>query len=106
MIPAPLLGELGYMLAEWLGESALVQFLSDLEDGAFTLVSLSRDELRGAKAVLGKYPRLKLGLCDACVVAVAQTRSLERILTVDRKHFRIVKNGQGKSFELAPWDLQ
>ena len=105
LIPAPLIGELGYMLAEWLGESAVVQFLKDLQDGAFTLIDVTAADLQLALAVLAKHPRLKLGLCDACVVAVAQRLSIGRILTVDREHFRIVRNAKGKPFELMPWDL-
>jgi predicted nucleic acid-binding protein len=104
-IPAPLLGELGYMLAEWLGEPAVVQFLKDLQDGAYTLIDLTRNDIQVALAVLTKHPRLKLGLCDASVVAVAQRLLINQILTVDRKHFRIVKNAKGKAFELLPWDV-
>ena len=105
LIPAPLLGELGHMLAEWLGESAVLQFLHDLDDGAYTLIDLTANDVQLILAVLAKYPRLSLGLCDASVVAVAQRLSIDRILTVDQKHFRVVRNAKGKPFELLPWDL-
>ena len=105
LIPAPLLGELGYMLAEWLGEAAVVQFLEDLADGAFTLIELTPGDIELAVATLAKYPRLRLGLCDAWVIAMAQRLSIDRILTVDRKHFRVVRTAKGKPFELLPWDV-
>lgn len=105
LIPAPLLGGLGYVLAEWLGEEAVVQFLKDLTEGAYKLIDLTARDIQLALAVLAKHPRLKLGLCDACVTAVAQGLSIDRILTVDRKHLRIVRTAKGKPFDLLPGDL-
>ena len=105
LLPSPLLGELGYMLAEWLGEAAVLQFLSDLEDGVYTLVDPSFKDIQLARIVLAKHARLKLGLCDAWVAAAAQRLNINQLMTVDRKHFRVVKNSKGKPFQLMPWDL-
>ena len=106
LLPSPLLGELGYMLAEWLGEVAVVQFLKDLDAGVYTLVDLTPSDTQLALAVLAKHPRLKLGLCDSVVAAMAQHLSINRIFTADQKHFRIVRNAKGEPFELVPWDLR
>jgi len=105
LIPTALLGEIGYMLAEWLGERALIEFLIDLERGAFTLVDLKIADVQLAREILAKYPRLKLGFCDACVMAMANRLSVNRILTADQRHFRVVKHSKGKAFVLLPWDL-
>ena len=42
-LPAPVLGELGYMLGEWLGTKGLLQFLADMTEGAYR-VEPFRDE--------------------------------------------------------------
>jgi predicted nucleic acid-binding protein len=104
VIPAPSLGEIDYLLRVRLGANALLQFLADIERGAFHVESLMPQDLRRCAALLAKYSDLDLGLCDAAVVAVAERLGTDRILTVDERDFRAIRSVGGKTFRLFPAD--
>lgn len=103
-IPAPLLGELGYMLFEWLGSGALVQFLADVEGGAFQVEPFLMEDVHRCRELLATYADLNLGLCDAAVVSTAERLGIDQILSVDERHFRTIRPASGKPFILLPAD--
>lgn len=106
VLPSVILGELDYLLRARLGLRALLQFLADLEAGAFTVYELTSEDLRRCGALLAKYSELDLGLCDAAVVAAAERLGADRILTVDQRGFRLIRSLRGKPFRLLPADFK
>ena len=106
VLPTVVLGELDYLLRVRLGSRALLQFLSDVESGAFMLEAVTASDLQRCAALLAKYADLDLGLCDAAVVAVAERLGTDRILTVDERDFRAIRSVRGKPFRLLPADLK
>src|SRR5947199_8707240 len=103
-LPAPLLGELGYMLGEWLGTKGLLQFLADMTEGAYRVEPFLDEDLQRCKTLVNKYSDLHLGLCDAAVVALAERLGIDAVLTVDARHFRLIRTVQGRAFRLLPAD--
>ena len=99
------MGEIDYLLRVRLGARALLQFLVDIDRGAFAVEELSRMDLRRCSAILKKYSDLDLGLCDAAVMAVAERLEANGILTVDERDFRAIRSARGKPFRLLPADL-
>jgi predicted nucleic acid-binding protein len=102
ILPAPTLGEIDYLLRVRLGNPALLRFLADIQEGAFTVESLTIADLRRCAALIEKYRNLDLGLSDASVVAVAERAGTNRILTVDRRNFRVMRSARGRPFQLLP----
>src|SRR5438105_4271406 len=72
VIPVPALGEIDYLLRIRLGNRALLQFLDDIEQGAFHVECLTPQDLGRCSALFTKYGDLDLGLCDAAVIAIAE----------------------------------
>lgn len=105
VLPAPVLGEIDYLLRLRLGNAALLRFLADVQEGAFTVESVTMADLRRCAALVEKYSDLDLGLVDASVVALAERLGADRILTVDQRDFRVVRSKRGKPFRLLPADL-
>jgi predicted nucleic acid-binding protein len=103
-LPAPLLGELGYMLAAWLGTGALLQFLADVMAGSFRIEPFLPEDVQRSRALLETYADLKLGLCGAAVAATAERLRIDRILTVGERDFRAIRTREGKAFRLLPAD--
>ena len=101
-LPAPTLGEIDYLLRVRLGNSALLRFLSDIQEGAFVVEALTLADLRRCAALISKYHDLDLGLSDASVVAVAERIGTDRILTVDLRDFPAIRSARGKPFRLLP----
>ncbi len=104
LIPMAVLAELDYLLREFLGLEAEVDFLDGLLTGAFTLEPLERQDLVRCRELIEQYRSLDLGLADSAVIATAERLRLQRILTVDQRHFRAVRSRQGSSFVLLPAD--
>ena len=102
ILPAPILGEIDYLLRVRLGNAALLRFLADIQEGAFVVEALTLADLRRCAALIAKYHDLDLGLSDASVVAVAERIGTDRILTVDVRDFRVLRSARGKPFRLLP----
>jgi predicted nucleic acid-binding protein len=86
LVPAGILGEVGYMLVERLGDRALKAFLKDMQ-GVYTLDCADEDFGR-IEQLVERYASLPLGFADASVVACAE-RNGGTTLAVDR-HFLVV----------------
>jgi predicted nucleic acid-binding protein len=85
VVPAGILGEIGYLLEVKLGTAAVVDFAGDLATGAFALDCGDRDFRRVAELVR-RYEDLQLGFADASVIACAE-RCGGRVMTLDLRDF-------------------
>jgi len=102
----PVLSEIEYLLRSKLGMRAELDFIDDIRAGAFTLEPCSAADITRCRALIGTYRALDLGLADACVIACAERLGVFRILTVDERHFRVVRTARGKPLILLPADMQ
>ena len=62
------------------------------------------DDLIRARAVVERYQDLPLGLADASLVVLADRYETDTILTLDERHFRVVRSLKGHPFRLLPAD--
>ncbi|MEU7988499.1 PIN domain-containing protein [Streptosporangium canum] len=102
LLPAPLLTEIGYMLSSRAGAKAEADFLRDVADGVYELVSVTSTELNRAADLVEQYSDLPLGTADAFVIAVAEKFHAVNIATIDRRHFSIVRPTHVPAFNLLP----
>jgi predicted nucleic acid-binding protein len=103
-VPSAILGEIDYLLREWLGVDAELAYLESLRRGAFRLENLTEEELQRCSELLQTYRDINLGLADASVIAVAERLGISTILTLDERDFRAVTPATGP-FRLLPADL-
>jgi len=104
VVPSAILGELDYLLREFLGIDAELDFLESLQAGAFTLEAFTGADLERCRELIAKYRDLDLGLADASVIATAERLSIQRVLTVDERDFRAVLPRSGHPLTLVPAD--
>jgi uncharacterized protein len=104
IIPMPVLSEIDYLLRKKLGIRAELDFVDDIRAGAFTLEPCLPDDLTRCASLIETYRDLDLGLADACVIATAERIGTLRILTVDERHFRVIRTASGKPLTLLPAD--
>ena len=104
IIPMPVLSEVDYLLRTRLGIQAELDFIDDIRSGAFTLEPVSLADLSRSRDLIEAYRDLDLGLADACVIACAERLAIHRVLTVDERHFRVVRISGGKPLVLLPAD--
>jgi uncharacterized protein len=104
LIPMPVLSAIDYLLRTKLGIRAELDFIDDVRAGAFTLEPCLPADLTRCAALVDTYRDLDLGLADASVIACAERLRVFRILTVDERHFRVVRTAHGKPLVLLPAD--
>ena len=102
LIPAAILAEIDYMLAMRLAPQAARDFLSALAVGFFLVEPFTREDAAYSGALLDRYPTLKLGLADAAVMAVAERCPIADVLSLDNRHFGVVRPAAFEAFRLWP----
>lgn len=88
IIPASILGEVGYLVESRGTSMALDALLQDIKDGTYVLDAGAKDADR-VRALVHRYADLPLGLVDAIVIASAE-RNGRRVATLDLRHFGVV----------------
>jgi predicted nucleic acid-binding protein len=91
LLPVVLLAEIDYLVTTRLGVDAELDFLDSLQEGAFSLVGLTSEDLTRCRELIVQYRDLHLGLADASVVTTAERLGIPHILTLDQRHFRAVQ---------------
>jgi predicted nucleic acid-binding protein len=96
------LAELDYLLATRRGAHAEVAALRELAGGAWELPCCGADELAQACELLGRYQDQQIGLADASIVVLSGRYETDRVLTLDHRHFRVLRTHAGRAFTLLP----
>jgi predicted nucleic acid-binding protein len=87
-----------YELRGWSAQAVLWQFI---ERGALMLHSADVTEQQRIRSLMEKYRDVPMDLADASLVALAQTRGIRRIFTLDSDFYVYRLNGRD-SFEVIP----
>jgi predicted nucleic acid-binding protein len=102
LIPAPVVAEVGYLLAREAGSTVEAAFLRSLANGDFgTVAPIATDYARMADLVI-RYGDLPLGTTDAAVVAIAERLGISEVATLDRRHFTVVRPLHVPALTLLP----
>lgn len=102
LIPCAILAEIDYMLGARLAPQAARDFLTAVESGFFMLEPFAREDLTYCCAIIDRYQSLNLGLADAAVMAVAERHHAPDVLSLDNRHFGVVKPQAFAAFKLWP----
>ena len=102
VVVTPILVEIDYWIRKNLTLDVLRTFVEDLEAGAYRLESLAPADVRRAAEVEQRYADLDLGFVDASVIAVCERLGEEKVATLDRRHFRVVRPVHCSAFMLLP----
>ena len=96
------LAELDYILATRRGIPAELAALTELSGGAWDLPALAAPDIRRARDLIDRYQDQDIGLADTSLVLLAARYRTDRVLTLDRRHFTVVRTTTGKPFTLLP----
>ena len=105
IVPLTVLPEIAYLLDSRLGHHVMRQFAHQITQSVWTLATLDSADLARAAAVLDQYQDSHLDFVDATLVAVAERLHIEKILTLDRRHFQLIRPSHCTSFDLLPTNL-
>lgn len=98
------LAELDYLVATRVGRDAELALLGEVGRGAYRLEPFSEGDLAEAAGVIERYADLDIGLADASNVVLANRHGLLDLLTLDERHFRVLRGPRDRPFRLLPSD--
>lgn len=96
------LAELDYMLSRWWGAHASLAAVDEMTSGGWELAHFDAVDLRLTHKVMERYRDQPIGLTDASLVVLAERYRTNRILTLDHRHFGVLRNARGEPFVLLP----
>ena len=103
MVVSPyVVAEIDYLVATRVGVDAELQVLKELSSGAYVLPEIGPEDIARMVVVLEKYRDQELGVADASLVLLAERYGTRSLLTLDRRHFGVVRPMQGGRFRLLP----
>ncbi len=102
ILPDVVLPELAYMVLKELGYAVLIDFLKSLYNGELAVEHFNLNDLARTAEILEKYSNSQVDFVDCAIVAIAERLNIQRILTVDHRHFRIFRPSHCEYFIIAP----
>lgn len=94
--------ELDYLVATRHGVEAELAVLEGLTGGAWELAGFGLDELKQARSIIAKYDEQAVGVADASNVILAERYRTRTIVTLDRRHFEVLRPITGTRFTVLP----
>ncbi len=92
--------ELDHLLATRLGVEPELTVLRELASGAYEIPPLSPADLAACADVIARYRDQEIGVADASLVVLALRNHTRTILTLDRRHFQVLRPLDGGYFKL------
>lgn len=102
IVPALVVTEVAYFLADRIGHGAEQAFARSLRDGELLVESVEPSDWARVHELLGQYADLPLGIVDASVVAACERLGATALATLDRRHFSVVRPRHCASLTLLP----
>jgi predicted nucleic acid-binding protein len=106
VVPTTVLAELDYLMERRQGQRAAIKAIREFSSGDYDIPSFGSVDLATAAEVMTTYTDLRLGLVDASLVVLAKRYKTHDILTLDQRHFRVVRSLDGLPFRLLPFDAE
>jgi uncharacterized protein len=101
-VPGLVIAEVCYLLARDAGAAVEAEFLRSFATGFLTVVDLTANDLGRSAELVEQYGDLPLGATDACLVALAERLGIVELVTLDRRHFSVVRPRHVDSLTLIP----
>lgn len=96
------IAELDYLVATRLGVQAELAVLDELAGGAYHLAGFTADDMGRASAVIAEYHDQEVGIADASLVVLADRHCCRSVLTLDHRHFDVLRPLEGGRFHVVP----
>ena len=100
LIPAFVAAEATYLVGRRMGAGAEAEFLRGL--GPFDVEAPDAEDWARIGDLVEQYVDLPLGGTDASLIALAERTDARTVITLDRRHFTVVRPRHCEAFELLP----
>jgi uncharacterized protein len=98
------LAELDYLLVTRVGGDAQLALLEEVARETYRLAQFSVVDVSKARRIMVQYGDLRISLADASNVVLANRYDTLDVLTLDERHFRVLRGPGGHPFRVLPAD--
>ena len=102
VVPQLVVGESAYLVGRIAGTTIEVRLLRELEASSLAFEPFEPADLGRIAELVEIYADLRLGTVDASVIATAERLGATTIVTLDRRHFTVVRPRHVDAFDLVP----
>jgi predicted nucleic acid-binding protein len=102
VIPAPVLVEVDWLVHSRLHAGVFLALLDDILAGAYHVEELQREDYRRIRELCDRYADSDVGFVDAAVLAVVERLKEPKLVTLDHRHFRILRPRHADALLLLP----
>lgn len=99
---ALVIAEAGFLIDRQVGADAEAALVADVVERRIVVEMLTARDWQRTLELVRTYADLPLGVTDASLIALAERHRVERIATLDHRHFRVVRPAHSDAFELVP----
>jgi predicted nucleic acid-binding protein len=99
---AMVIAEASYLLDRQIGAAADAALFQTISDGELLVEDLHASDWARIAQLVTEYADLRLGGTDASLVAVAERLGLERVATLNRRDFAVVRPRHTDALQLLP----
>ena len=96
----PVIVEAAYMLRR--RPEQRDDLLESVGNGYLPLLRLRSNDVAQVRAILTKYHDQDIDLADACLLHLADRENIGSVLTLDRRHFGILRRVNGEMLKILP----
>lgn len=102
LVPALVVTEVAYFLADRVGAQAEQAFAHSLQEGELLVEPVEPTDWARIAELLDDYRDLPLGIVEASVVAACERLGATTLATLDRRHFSVVRPRHCEALTLLP----
>lgn len=102
IVPVTVLPEIAYLLDDRLGHHVMRQFVQQITQPTWSIEPLQNKDLLRTAALLEQYADARLDFVDSTLIAVAERLNVSRLLTLDQRHYRMIRPTHCTAFEILP----
>ncbi|WP_321162914.1 PIN domain-containing protein [Nostocoides jenkinsii] len=96
------IAELDYLVMTRHGVQAQRTVLNEIAGGAWELAHMDRARLADANRIVERFADIPIGVADASNVVLAEVYGTRAIVTLDRRHFTILRFDDGSRVDVRP----
>lgn len=98
------LAELDYLVARHAGTDTELELLAEVAREAYLLAEFSAADVEEARGAIDEFRDQRIGLADASLVVLSRRLDTLDLLTLDERHFRVLRGARDRPFRLLPAD--
>ena len=99
---AMVIAETAYLLERELGSAVEATLYQAIIDGQLTIEALTIEDWQRVHDLVLRYADLRLGGTDASLIALAERHRQDRVATLNRRHFSVVRPIHVAALTLLP----